>query len=63
MTGTFIKLVILQGQVITTMARFQKPADAQFLFAAVKASGEAGDKVKRDRKSPINHVNVLVDAN
>ena len=62
MTGTFIKLVILQGQVITTMARFQKPADVQFLFAPIRASGEAGEKVKRDRKSPINHVNVLIDA-
>ena len=44
------------------MARFQKPADVQFLFAPMRAAGEAGDKVKRDRKSPINHVNVLIDA-
>ena len=62
MTGTFIKLVIMQGQVLTTMARFQKPADVQFLFAPARAYGEAGEKVKRDRKSPINHVNVLIDA-
>ena len=47
---------------ITTMARFQKPADVQFLFAPARAYGEAGEKVKRDRKSPINHVNVLIDA-
>ena len=44
------------------MARFQKPADVQFLFAPARAYGEAGEKVKRDRKSPINHVNVLIDA-
>lgn len=33
MTGTFLELVIMQGQVLTTMDRFSKPADVQFLFA------------------------------
>ena len=62
MTNTFLQLVIMQGQTITTMARFKKPADVQFLFAPLRASFEAGEKVKRDRKSPINHVSVLLDA-
>ena len=52
----------MQGQVLNTMARFSKPADVQFLFAPLRASFEAGEKVKRDRKSPINHVSVLLDA-
>ena len=62
MTTTFIQLVIMQAQVLNTMARFSKPADVQFLFAPLRASYEAGEKVKRDRKSPINHVSVLLDA-
>ena len=44
------------------MSRFNKPADIQFLFAPLRAAFEAGEKAKRDRKSPINHVNVLMDA-
>ena len=62
MTGTFLELVIMQGQVLTTMDRFSKPADVQFLFAPLRAAYEAGEKVKRDRKSPVNHVSVLLDA-
>ena len=62
MTATFLQLVHSQGQTLTTMAKFKKPADVQFLFSLLRASGEAGEKVKRDRKSPINHVNVLMDS-
>ena len=62
MTATFLQLVHSQGQTLTTMAKFKKPADVQFLFSLLRAAGEAGEKVKRDRKSPINHVNVLMDS-
>jgi len=44
------------------MSRFKKPADVQFIFAPLRASYEKGETVKRDRKSPINHVTVLMDA-
>jgi hypothetical protein len=44
------------------MSRFKKPADVQFLFAPHRAAFEAGELVKRDRKSPINHISVLIDA-
>ena len=62
MVATFVKLVIMQGQTITTMARFSKPADIQFIFVPIREAYEAAEKVKRDRKSPINHVSVLMDA-
>lgn len=44
------------------MSRFKKPADTQFLFAPLRAAHEAGETVKRDRKSPVSHVTVLMDA-
>ena len=52
----------MQGQTLTTMSRFSKPADTQFLFAGIKEAFDAGEKVKRDRKSPINHVSVVMDS-
>ena len=44
------------------MSRFKKPADTQFLFAPLRAAHESGETVKRDRKSPVSHVTVLMDA-
>ena len=44
------------------MARFAKPADIQFLMAPLQFAYDQADNVKRDRKSPINQVSVLMDA-
>jgi len=52
----------MQGQTLTTMSRFKKPADVQFLFAPLREAFEAGETVKKDRKSPISHMNVLTDS-
>jgi len=62
MTTNFVQLVIMQGQTLTTMARFQKPGDTQFLLAPLQAAFATGEKFKKDRKSPINLVCVLMDS-
>ena len=52
----------MQAQTLTTMSKFKKPADTQFLVAPLRAAYEAGEAVKKDRKSPVNHVMVLLDS-
>lgn len=52
----------MQGQVFNTMSMFKKPANIQFLFKHLQEAFEAGEKMKKDRKSPINHVNVATDS-
>lgn len=44
------------------MARFSKPAETQFLFDLMKPALEHLEKIKRDRKSPINHVECIITA-
>lgn len=62
MANTFYQVVIAQGHVLNTMATFKKPADTQFLFAPTVAALEAGEAIKKDRKSPINHVKIIMES-
>lgn len=61
LTEKWLTLVYVQGQTLTTMGRFKKPADISFLFApAQEAAGEI-EKLKRDRKTPINEASTVMD--
>lgn len=62
LTTRYIQLVIMQGQVLNTMAMFKKPAEIQFLLKPLQEAFESGEAMKKDRKSPINHVNVITDS-
>lgn len=44
------------------MAKFKKPAQPQFMFRLISEANEHFETVKRDRKSPINHVNCMAEA-
>jgi len=58
-SNKFLQLVYMQGATLNTMAKFSKPADTQFLFELYKQSMENIEKLKRDRKSPINHLGCI----
>ena len=44
------------------MAKFKKPQDTQFLHALTIAAIQAGEEIKKDRKSPINHVKIILES-
>ena len=63
-TDFYIEAMKLQGALLTTMAKFRKPADISFaangspvveMMQTVEAAG------KKDRKSPMDVMNVLKD--
>lgn len=58
-SNRFLQLVYMQGATLNTMAKFSKPADTQFLFELYKQAMENNEKLKRDRKSPINHLGCI----
>lgn len=62
MTGTYVRLVYAQAQVLNTMARFKKPEDTRFLFKLFGEANEEGETVKRNRKSPIDMVKCICDS-
>jgi len=44
------------------MSIYKKPEDVQFLFKQLQEAFAVGETIKKDRKSPINHVNVIMDS-
>ena len=62
LTERYLQLVVMQGQTLTTMSRFQKPDNIQFLFKPIGEALQTVEAVGKDRKSPINMVKVVGDS-
>ena len=62
LVGNISQLAVMQVSVLNLMATFRRPADVQFLITASQQAAQAGEKMSKDMKSPINLVKVCIDA-
>lgn len=61
-TKRYLQVLYSQAAAFNTMAKFSKPAQPQFMFKVFQEASEHVETVKRDRKSPLNHVNCISEA-